>query len=66
MARDDHPKRYYDRDHRDYHQWNEGEARAYRHYLEENHRTYHDWNRARKSEQQNYWRWRHEHPGARF
>jgi hypothetical protein len=55
-------QRYYDRDHRDYHAWNDDENRAYRHWLtEERHRHYHEWNRASRAEQRNYWRWRHEH-----
>lgn len=58
----DRDHRYYDRDGRDYHEWNEAEARAYRHWLvEERHREYHDWNRASRREQREYWRWRHEH-----
>jgi hypothetical protein len=59
---DDHPKRYYDRDRKDYHEWNEKEDRAYRKYLEEKHRSYRSWNKARAAEQREYWRWRHEHP----
>ena len=62
-AADDHPKRYYDRDHKDYHEWNEQENRAYRHWIEEErHREYHPWERAKRDEQRDYWRWRHEHP----
>ena len=54
--------RVYDRDHKDYHEWNEAENRAYRHWLtEERHHEWHDWNRASRAEQREYWRWRHEH-----
>jgi len=37
---DDHHrvKRYYDRDNRDWHEWNEREDSAYRRYLQEQHR----------------------------
>ena len=60
--RADDAHRYYDRDHKDYHEWNENESRAYRHWLtEERPRQYHDWNRASRAEQREYWRWRHEH-----
>jgi len=60
MRAEDH--RYYDRDHHDYHEWNEAEARAYRHWLvEERHHEYHDWARANARERRDYWRWRHEH-----
>jgi hypothetical protein len=62
MHADDHPKRYYDRDKRDYHEWNEAENRAYRHWLEaERHRAYRPWTKASREEQRQYWRWRHEH-----
>jgi hypothetical protein len=55
-------QRYYDSYHKDYHQWNDGEARAYRHWLtEERHREYHNWNRASSRERRDYWRWRHDH-----
>ena len=62
-AYDDHPKRYYDTDRHDYHEWNEREARAYRHWMQEQKRQYRDWNRASRRDQQEYWRWRHQHPG---
>ena len=62
QARDDHPRRYYDRSHKDYHQWNDQEDRAYRHWIQdERKREYHPWVKARRSEQKEYWRWRHEH-----
>ena len=58
--RDDH--RYYDRDHKDYHAWNNDEERAYRHWLtEERREKYRDWKHASKRQQQEYWRWRHDH-----
>lgn len=62
-ASDDHPKRYYDRDKKDYHEWNEGEERAYRHWIEEErHQKYRPWAKSRREEQSQYWRWRHDHP----
>jgi hypothetical protein len=61
-AYDDHPKRYYDPDRRDYHEWNEHEERAYQRWLDENHRAHREWRRANKHEQREYWRWRHDHP----
>ena len=66
-ADDDHhgkDHRYYDRDAKDYHEWNEHENRAYRRYLEENHRRYHEWAKAKREEQREYWRWRHNHPDS--
>jgi len=65
MSADDrHDKRYYDRDRRDYHEWNEREEQAYRRWREDQHREYRDWNRASRKEQREYFRWRHEHPDA--
>lgn len=61
-AEDAHTKRYYDKDKRDYHVWNENEDRAYRHWLQEERRqAYHPWQKSRAAEQREYWRWRHEH-----
>ncbi|MGI8990919.1 MAG: hypothetical protein ACR2I2_15245 [Bryobacteraceae bacterium] len=60
--RDDHrAQRYYDRDGRDYHEWNGGEDRAYREYLQENHREYRDFAKMNRREQREYWKWRHKH-----
>jgi hypothetical protein len=55
--------RYYDRDHKDYHRWNEAERRAYRHWLleERREREYRDYTRIGPDRQREYWRWRHEH-----
>jgi type III secretory pathway component EscR len=67
-ADDDHHEkdkhRYYDRDAKDWHEWNEQEQRAYRRYLEENHKRDLAWERARANEQRSYWKWRHKHPDA--
>jgi type III secretory pathway component EscR len=58
-------KRYYDRDNRDWHEWNENEDRAYRHYLMEQRREYRPWPEVRRREEQReYWRWRHQHPDS--
>jgi hypothetical protein len=62
---DEHVKarRYYDRDRRDYHEWNEHENRAYRRWQEERHeREVREFNRLNREQQRDYWRWRHEHP----
>jgi hypothetical protein len=59
--KDHREKRYYDRSHKDYHVWNDNEDRAYRRYLEENHREYHSWDKAKRNEQDQYWKWRHDH-----
>jgi len=59
--RDEH-KRYYDKGHKDYHEWNDNEARNFNLYLGEKHIRVHVWEKAPAREQQNYWKWRHEHP----
>lgn len=56
--------RYYDADHRDYHEWNGNEDRAYRRYWEYRHRRYRAWERANERQRREYWRWRHEHPDS--
>ena len=54
--------RIYDRDHRDYHNWDDREDHAYRGYLVERHQTYRAYNDQRGRDQRNYWKWRHNHP----
>jgi len=60
---DDHraERRYYDRDHRDYHYWNDGEDREYRAYLVEQHRAYVPFVRVNVRHRREYFRYRHEH-----
>ena len=53
-AADDRDHRYYDRDARDYHEWNGSENRAWHQYLEERHRDNRDFNRAKQEEQREY------------
>jgi len=57
--------RVYDRQHRDYHNWDENENRAWGQYLAENHREAHEYSRANRREQTRYWNWRHTHPDDR-
>ena len=59
---DQQTRRYEDRAHNDSHEWNNTEEQAYRRYLQENHRKYRDFAKAKKTEQDNYWNWRHSHP----
>jgi hypothetical protein len=54
--------RVYDRDHRDYHNWDDHEDHAYRRYLGEQHREYREYDRQHYRVQKHYWKWRHEHP----
>jgi heat shock protein HspQ len=57
-----HEKRYYDRNGKDYHTWNDNEDRAYRAYLTEQQRAYREFNREKRPQQQQYFAWRHRHP----
>jgi|ERR1035438_9115641 hypothetical protein len=58
----DREGRYYDREHRDYHEWNDRESRAWHRYWEERRRREIAWERANERQRRAYWRWRHEHP----
>jgi hypothetical protein len=64
---DDHDRqnRVYDKQHKDYHNWDDNENRAWGVYLTENHRNPHEFSRANKREQSQYWNWRHAHPDDR-
>ena len=61
MSADDHDKRYYHREGRDYHLYDHQEDRAYRVYLGEQHRDFVEFRRMKHKEQEHYFRWRHEH-----
>ena len=62
MADDHHgEKRYYDRDHHDYHYWNSAEDGRYRAYLVEQHRTYVPFVSVSTRHRREYFRYRHEH-----
>jgi hypothetical protein len=54
--------RVYAKDHKDYHNWDDNENRAWRQFLTENHKTSHEFSKANKKEQSQYWNWRHAHP----
>jgi hypothetical protein len=55
-------RRYYDRDHKDYHVWNDREDGNYRRWSDERHyRTYRPFYKLKRKEQSEYWEWRHAH-----
>ncbi len=54
--------RVYDKDHKDYHNWDDRENHAWGQYLSENHRDSHEYSKSKKKEQSQYWKWRHDHP----
>jgi hypothetical protein len=61
LMADDHDKRYYDKEHKDYHHWDAREDKAYHVYWEQNHHPYRDWGKINDHDRADYWRWRHEH-----
>jgi hypothetical protein len=56
--------RVYDRSHKDYHNWDDNEDRAYRQYLGDNHQNYREYSRLNNKQQNTYWNWRHGHPDS--
>jgi hypothetical protein len=54
--------RVYDRNHRDYHNWDDHEDHAYRSYLQERHKDYREYDKQNNREQKRYWNYRHSHP----
>jgi hypothetical protein len=54
--------RVYDKDHKDYHNWDDNENKAWGVYLTENKKKPQTFTRASKKEQSDYWNWRHDHP----
>jgi hypothetical protein len=59
--RDRNNQRYYDREHRDYHNWDDREDQSYRRWLDERHESYREFNRLKRRDQNAYWNWRHNH-----
>jgi hypothetical protein len=54
--------RFFDRNHKDYHNWDDHEDRAWGIYLNDNHRKSEEFSKASKRRQSQYWNWRHSHP----
>jgi hypothetical protein len=55
-------KRVYDKEHKDYHNWDAKEDQSWRQYQSDQHKDYRDFSKANKKEQSQYWNWRHAHP----
>lgn len=62
--RGDNRHHVYDKHHKDYHDFDEHEDRAWRIYLQQRHHNFVDWDRASERERQDYWGWRHNHSDA--
>jgi hypothetical protein len=54
--------RVYDKNHKDYHNWDDNENRNWERFLTENHRNSHEFSKANTKEQSEYWNWRHSQP----
>ena len=59
---DNQTKRYYDKDARDYHEWNQNENQVYHQYVTENHKRDRDFAKTTRGEKKEYFKWRHDHP----
>jgi hypothetical protein len=53
--------RVYDPAYGDYHVWDNGEIGYYNNWLVETHRSHVDFRKLRPADQNEYWKWRHEH-----
>jgi len=61
--RDDRSRgQVYDQSHRDWHDWDDSEERAYRQFLTETRKDYREFTRLNARQQSEYWNWRHSHP----
>jgi hypothetical protein len=58
---DDRSKKYYDKDARDYHEWNQNENQVYHQYVTENHKRDREFAKTTRGEKKNYFKWRHDH-----
>jgi hypothetical protein len=63
-AEDKNAKTYHDKEHNDDHHWDAHEDQAYKIYAKENHRKAQNFQKLKEEDQQNYWKWRHEHSDA--
>jgi hypothetical protein len=54
--------RVYDRDHKDYHNWDDREDRSYQLFRGEHHKYNVTYSKAKHGQQREYWTWRHAHP----
>jgi hypothetical protein len=59
---DHNQNRVYDKEHKDYHNWDDNENKAWGQYRTENHKDSREYSKANKKEQSEYWNYRHAHP----
>ncbi len=65
IAQEHENRTYTDSAHHDKHEWNAKEDDAWKRYREEHHIKQEDFARAKRRQQEDYWKWRHEHPDER-
>jgi len=54
--------RVYDRDHKDYHDWDDRESLSYEAYRHDHRGFAVTFQKNNRRQQSDYWKWRHEHP----
>ena len=54
--------RFYDRGHRDYHDWDDRESRYYERWRHDHPGFVIEFRKNNRERQAEYWRWRHDHP----
>jgi proteasome lid subunit RPN8/RPN11 len=54
--------RVYDRDHKDYHNWDDNEARSYTTFRADHPKYNATFTKTNRKQQSDYWGWRHSHP----
>jgi len=59
--REEKRERYYDKKHRDYHDWDDRERTSFQIYLTERHMPVIEFRLMKDRDQQRYWEWRHKH-----
>jgi hypothetical protein len=53
--------RFYDRDHKDYHNWDDNENRRYEEFRRDHPKYSVKFSKTSRAQQREYWKWRHEH-----
>jgi hypothetical protein len=62
IAQDHGTHVYTDTAHGDKHEWNAKEDEAWKHYREEHHIKQEEFAKLKRKQQEDYWKWRHDHP----
>jgi hypothetical protein len=54
--------RVYDRDHKDYHNWDDRERKSYEEFRHDHPKFSVTFSKTSRAQQSEYWKWRHDHP----